>query len=217
MPTVLFVQDGNAGHLTDRSEGTGDLEMGVAQWRARGLPLEQGSKADRWGASYDLQFRILFVRCVAAASLGSSPGLALRTWAQDTAVGARCTCFRTCSHQCCLAARVAQSDLWQLCRFWASDRDASFARLPSSHAVCRLCQSVAAGCVLSMRASVWCCPMRSANRGSRVLYGMRPGDAQLRTFADPVLPLATRAGRCARGASRACPSRTSASTSSSAC
>ena len=39
-----------------------DLENGVQEWRRRGLPPGQGNKAQRWGASYDLQFRILFIR-----------------------------------------------------------------------------------------------------------------------------------------------------------
>lgn len=47
----------------DEDDDIGDLETGVAQWRARGLPAEQGAKSARWGASYGLQFRILFIRC----------------------------------------------------------------------------------------------------------------------------------------------------------
>ena len=43
-----------------------DPEMGVAQWRARGLPPAQ-SREQRWGASYPLQFRILFMRCAPLA------------------------------------------------------------------------------------------------------------------------------------------------------
>ena len=43
-----------------------DLEMGVEQWRARGLPPAQ-SREQRWGASYPLQFRILFMRCAPPA------------------------------------------------------------------------------------------------------------------------------------------------------
>ena len=39
-----------------------NVEMGVEQWRARGLPPSQ-SREQRWGASYGLQFRILFMRC----------------------------------------------------------------------------------------------------------------------------------------------------------
>ena len=38
-----------------------DLEAGVGEWRTRGLPPAQ-SRAQRWGAPYHLQFRILFIR-----------------------------------------------------------------------------------------------------------------------------------------------------------
>ena len=44
-----------------------DLETGIAEWRARGLPPAQ-SKAQRWGAPYHLQFAILFTRSACSLS-----------------------------------------------------------------------------------------------------------------------------------------------------
>jgi hypothetical protein len=55
-------EGGLAPQQPEDEDDIGDLETGVAQWRARGLPAEQGAKSARWGASYGLQFRILFIR-----------------------------------------------------------------------------------------------------------------------------------------------------------
>ena len=38
-----------------------DLEMGVSEWRKKGVPVAE-TKDKRWGAPYHVQFRILFVR-----------------------------------------------------------------------------------------------------------------------------------------------------------
>ena len=100
MAVLPCTQDGIAGSLTSRSDDTGDLEMGVAEWRARGLPAEQGSKADRWGASYDLQFRILFVRWVGLTNemtcLSAQPASQqLARWVLTAVVAA---CASVCWH-----------------------------------------------------------------------------------------------------------------------
>jgi hypothetical protein len=39
-----------------------DLEIGVSEWRTRGLPPTT-TKNMRWGAPYHVQFQILFIRC----------------------------------------------------------------------------------------------------------------------------------------------------------